>query len=290
MPDTTENSSSPATAEVLQKIGRNVVLFQQIEAALKFLVSNSAIETHGTRLSDATERRLDEVKRSTLGQLVAPFARTLRPEPASADAEEAADLATDEVCIRFRFSIETDSAFVDTHNTRMAEVVAARNELIHHFLPRWDSTAPDGSTAAASWLDVQHAQARLMFDQLQSFVTSLREGRQELATYLASDEGARQIELDFLRHSRIVIHLGDIAIQMKRPDGWTLLSLAGQLLWKHASEEMTARRERYGHATLKALVLATELFDVKEEPTASAGTRTVFRINPRWVLERTPEV
>jgi hypothetical protein len=42
--------------------------------------------------------------------------------------------------------------------------------------------------------------------------------------------------------------------------------------------------ERYGHRTLKKLLRATELFDIEEEPTARGGTRTIYRINPRFEL------
>ncbi len=42
---------------------------------------------------------------------------------------------------------------------------------------------------------------------------------------------------------------------------------------------------RYGHRTLKKLLRATELFDLKEEPTPGGGTRTVYRINPQFELQ-----
>ena len=47
-------------------------------------------------------------------------------------------------------------------------------------------------------------------------------------------------------------------------------------------------RRRFGHVTLKAVLLATELFDVAEEPTPGGGTRTIYRINERWTLESPP--
>lgn len=79
--------------------------------------------------------------------------------------------------------------------------------------------------------------------------------------------------------------LGDIARQLGRDDGFVPLDLAGHLLRLHAAAEFAALKERYGHKTLKSLVLATGLFDIKEEPTPKGGPRVFFRVNPRWSLE-----
>ena len=48
---------------------------------------------------------------------------------------------------------------------------------------------------------------------------------------------------------------------------------------------MTQLSQRYRHRTLKKLLLATELFDIEEEPTPKGGTRTIYRINPRFELQ-----
>jgi hypothetical protein len=42
--------------------------------------------------------------------------------------------------------------------------------------------------------------------------------------------------------------------------------------------DMASIRKRYGHRNLKALVVASELFDTLEEKTPGGGLRTLFRI------------
>jgi hypothetical protein len=78
--------------------------------------------------------------------------------------------------------------------------------------------------------------------------------------------------------------LGEIAMQTPRADGWMLLSSAGHVIKRHASEELEDLRDRFGHSTLKEVLLATELFDVEDEPTSGGGTRTIYRINSRYAL------
>lgn len=48
--------------------------------------------------------------------------------------------------------------------------------------------------------------------------------------------------------------------------------------------ELQDLRKRFGHSSLKAVLLATELFDIVDEPTPGGGTRTVYRINERYEL------
>ncbi|CAH1085677.1 hypothetical protein [Candidatus Nitrotoga sp. 1052] len=92
-----------------------------------------------------------------------------------------------------------------------------------------------------------------------------------------SDEAKKQFELLWLRQSRLVILLGDIARQAARPDGWVLLRTAGQLIRQHEAEEKMMLNELYGHKTLKGLILATGLFDITEEPTHKGGIRLLYR-------------
>jgi len=48
---------------------------------------------------------------------------------------------------------------------------------------------------------------------------------------------------------------------------------------------MDVLKKRYGHKTLKGLILATELFNVDEEPTDKGGVRILYRIKPEWILQ-----
>jgi hypothetical protein len=125
---------------------------------------------------------------------------------------------------------------------------------------------------------------RRLWDHLQSVIKALHDGIKEHAAFLASDEGKRQLELAWLQQSRLVLLLGDIAQQVGGANGWTPLGTAGQLIRKHAPEEVAALQERYGYRTLKGLLLAADLFEVRDEPTAKGGSRAVYRIKPGWTL------
>jgi hypothetical protein len=78
--------------------------------------------------------------------------------------------------------------------------------------------------------------------------------------------------------------LGDIAERTVRPDGWALMDDAGRLVKQYAPEEIALLKERYGHESLKAFILATEVFDVREEVTKKGGVRVLYRLKSNWMV------
>ena len=276
----TETGRTPDVDEVLRRIGRNLLVFQHIEHLLKHLMSNTRFEGTVTSAQANHEERRTKIHKQTLGQLAGQFADDVLADAGERDAPE----NISEAWFSFGFTIQTDSAFVEQHTAEMKVVVDARNDLIHHFLPRWSPTSEESTRVALTYLDEQRARVLPMRDRLQGFAKALQDAATAHAEFVASPEGVRQFELQWLRHSRLVLLLGELATRTKRVDGWTVLATAGQIVWREEPDELKHMAERYEHRTLKKLLQATELFDIEEEPTARGGTRTIYRINPRFEL------
>ena len=272
---------TPEVDEVLRRIGRNLLLFQQIEHLLKHLMARSRVEGTLASMQSNLEERRTRFQKQTLGQLAGQFVDELLADAGERDAPDSAE----EPWFSFGFTIQTDSAFVEQHTAEMKAVVDARNDLIHHFLPRWSPASSESTEAALAYLDEQRAKALPMRDRLQGFVKSLQDAATAHAQYMASPEGKREMQLSWLRHSRLVLMLGELATKTDREDGWMVLSTACNVIRQHEPTELVDLQERFGHRTLKKLMQATELFDIEEEPTARGGTRTIYQINPRFQLQ-----
>lgn len=264
--------------EVLRKIGRNLLLFQQMEGMLKFLVGHCKVAGFQSEFPELLAKRAEAVSKRTMGQLIGDYL-----ESSLREADSAAPVPDEvhEGWFSFHFTTGLDAASAEQHGAHLAEIVLERNELVHHLLPRWNPESLKSTSEADAWLDSQRAKALPELEHLRTTVSALQEGRRQLAEHL----GSGAFELELLRHSPLVMMLGDIARQLGRDDGFVPLDLAGHLLRLHAAAEFAALKERYGHKTLKSLVLATRLFDIKEEPTPKGGPRVFFRVNPRWSLE-----
>jgi hypothetical protein len=267
--------------EVLRKIGRNLLLFQQMEGMLKFLIANGAIAGYASDLPAVQKRRAEAISKRTMGQLVGEFLETHLGE--EADKQDGPEELR-EIWISFRFRVETDAAYVEERRAALADIVAERNDLIHHFLPRWDPQSVESTQEADRYLECQREKALVELEVLRGMVKALEDGRRTFGEFVASGEWKRQFHLEGLRQSRLVILLGDIAQQIGRDDGCVLLNTAGELLRQHAPEEFALMAQRLGHKTLKSLILATEIFDIVEEPTKKGGVRVMYRLKPGWSL------
>jgi hypothetical protein len=261
--------------EVLCKIGRNVLLFQQIERLLKFLVINHRADETAIDFVGCRQERARKIQTQMMGELIKQYCGDIL-----SDAGEAIREPKDatQAWMSFIFSITGDDDFMESQRADLALMVRERNELIHHFLPRWHPDSLDHMTAASAYLDQQREKVLPMFEHLKSVAKSMRQAQEAVAAFLISDEGERLLELTRLQNSPLVALFGEVARQKARPDGWTYLADAGRLARIHESDEVTHIKERYGYSTLKRLLIASELFDVLDEPLPNGGFRTLYRV------------
>lgn len=270
-----------AKNEVLRKIGRNMLLFQQLEQMLKYLIANGKVAGCASEIKANQEKRAAVINKQTMGVLVGDFL-----ENTISNGEEIPEVPLElkEPFISFGFSVEIDDNVFERKKQALAAIVADRNELIHNFLPRFDPNSIESCLETENHLDQQREKLLPEINGLMSLINSLQKGRKELFAFLNSDEGKKRF-FSPMRGGRIIYYLGEIAAQVARPDGWTPLSTAGQIIWKQAPEEITDVYQKYGHKTLKGLILATELFELKEEPTKKGGIQVLYRFKPGWKFE-----
>jgi hypothetical protein len=176
--------------------------------------------------------------------------------------------------------VNADSNFYESKKQALKSLVDDRNDLIHHLLPRFNSESIDSCLETERYLDEQREKLIPEYDYLKSLIDDLNESRRLSADYLSSDEGIKQIELSFLQQSPLISLLLNISIQKPRLDGWTLLSVAGPEIRRILPEEMDQIKNRYGYKTLKEIILASEFFDILEEPTKKGGVRVLFLSKP----------
>lgn len=59
--------------EVLRKIGRNLLIFQQIEGLLKMILGNSKVQGYARELAMNQEQRVNGMQKDMLGQLIQQY-------------------------------------------------------------------------------------------------------------------------------------------------------------------------------------------------------------------------
>ena len=260
--------------EVFRKIGRNLLNFQKIEQLLKLLIANGRVSGHMSETKEILERQAAAVHKQTMGNLVGKFVdNTLLGHEESSQTP----FEPKEPYFSLSFNVNADADFYESKKQALKSLVEDRNDLIHHLLPRFNSESIESCLETQHYLDQQREKLIPEYDFLKSLLVGLKEGIDQHADVLSSEEGINQVVLSFLQQSPLVSLLLNISIQQPRLDGWTLLDNADRQLRLTLPEEMGRLKNSYGYKTVKELIRASELFDIYEEPTKKGGVRVLYR-------------
>jgi hypothetical protein len=174
-----------ARDEVLRKLGRNVVNFQKMEGMLKLLNSQNHLSGALSDIQRLQAKASKTVAREPMGRLADAFIKSIY----SADLpniEPQGDSRN--ASISFSFRMDAAPEVARERKRALSAVVSERNKLIHRWLVHFDPNSVASCVELGSKLDEQHAKIWPEFEILRSMVLALREHREELRRYVASDE------------------------------------------------------------------------------------------------------
>lgn len=266
------------TKEIHRKIGRNVILYQQLEKLLKLIVGNIEVSGPVSKIKEILESNRTKTNTKTMGHLVTRYLDN--NDPARAEEEDEEQEIT-EALYSFSFRIETSEENHKRTKEALEKIVAGRNKLVHHIITEFDFKSTDSLGMLNEELEEQTKDVEREIKYLQIVARDMISAQQQHSNYLSSAEFKSHFELVWLRGSRLVNVLVEIVKQIGKKDGCVPLSVAGALLVKHVPGDKASMKERYGHSSLKGLILATGMFDILEEPTSNGGTRLLYKFKEK---------
>jgi hypothetical protein len=269
--------------EVLKKIGRNMLLFQQMEHQLKYLLSNNKLSGSVSDIEVRKAKRNELIHKQTMGSLVGQLV-----DEVYSNTHEEAEFPVDieEPHLAFSFKMEMNPADLEAKKKTLATIVDSRNDLIHHMLPRLIENTMECWTAALHYLEGQHEKLLPEITSFKNIIQTLQKSAEISAAFAQSDEFEKYMELTWLQESELIKLIWDIANQATLPGGWVSLSKAGREIRARAPGEMETIHERFGHKKLIDLINASELFEVRDELIPKGGMRKLYRIKPVLNLEK----
>ncbi len=266
--------------EVLRKIGRNLLIFQQIEVLLKMILGDSRVHGYTHELAVNKEQRAKGIQKDMLGQL---FQRYKDEILSDSDEEQQGPSDLSGSWISVSFKTIGDDDFYERQCQTHEMVREERNQLVHHFLPYWQPDSQEHLILAINYLDEQREKILPAWEHLKSVYETFNQARQTHANILASNDFNQRLELMWLQESPLINLFGDIASRIARADGWACLAHAGSLVHKQAPDDVVNIKAKYGYSSFRKLIIASECFEIFDEPLANGGFRMFYRlrdINP----------
>lgn len=274
----TNTELEQSQAEVLRRVGRNLLLFQEIETCLKNVLANHQCEGTAETYQANKEKKTKSINKMMLGSLTEKY----KTEVLQDAGENVPDEERPAGWFAYSFRISGETGFIEALRDDLRSMTEARNDLVHNFLPRWQPESLQAMSNALAYLDEQRTKVLPMYDHVRKTVENLTRVKrlgEQIDEALCAPEFQQQLEKMYVRVSPLVSLLRDVAAQHHRADGWTYLALAGDLAKRAMPEELENLEEYYGFATLKKLLIGCELFEVFDEP-VNGGFRTLYKDVP----------
>ena len=169
--------------DVQRKLGRCLIRLQQYEILLKALVAHADIAGPPTELQAVQDAQLACTQKKTLGTLVGMLTER---HLTSADEDDGTEepLGDGGIWFRFRFNLGLDANQHQATAAALKELVDLRNELVHHFLQRFNIWEPQGCIAADAYLDASYETIDGHYLTLRGWAQGMDEARAAMASFM----------------------------------------------------------------------------------------------------------
>ena len=272
------NPIEVAQLEMQQKLGRCLLRLQQYERLLKTMVATMGTEGSPEELLAVRSRQETAVSRKSLGALVGLFTGDYLTEShVNAESATADDVpacrAVDVPWFRMRFNIAMSPERLEHAKEAMAELVAMRNDLVHHLIERFDISDEGGCLAATRHLEDCYQKIDEHLGQLKEWADGHVRGQALASSFMQSTEfenafidGINPDGTVCWERSTIVECLKD-AESACSVNGWTSLDAAINFIMRENRDQTPTR---YGCNTWRQVLMKSGQFELRGE----AGSET----------------
>lgn len=183
-----EISAPEIQREVQRLLGRCMVRIQQYEKSLKVLLAHHEFVGPAETLETQQTQRAQKLSNQTLGQLAGLLFETfVVPEGFERELLPEDKTPTDRISFAHSFRITQAPEQWEQTKAAIQELVSLRNELVHHFLYRFDLWDEQGCMDAVAYLQEAFQRIDTHYQELRTWLMTLHQGRVVLASFVQSD-------------------------------------------------------------------------------------------------------
>ena len=263
---------------VQRKLGQCLLRLQQYEILLKALVAHGDIAGPPAALQSVQDAQVACTQKKTLGTLVGMLTErhlTSVDEVGSTD-EPPGDCG---MWFRFRFQVGLDASQYQATTAALKELVDLRNELVHHFLQRFDIWEPQGCIAADAYLDVSYETIDGHYLTLREWAQSMEEARAQMVSFM-NTAAFEDWLVNGIAPDGTVAWLACGAVSCLREsetrfaiDGWTRLNTATTWIRTQYPEQ---HPQRYGCSSWRQIIHESQQFEIRKIVDKEQGSSEVW--------------
>ncbi|CAN7331162.1 hypothetical protein LJR074_001842 [Acidovorax sp. LjRoot74] len=272
--------------EVQRLLGRCMVRIQQYEKSLKVLLAHHELAGPAETLEVQQTLRAQKLSNQTLGQLAGLLFETfVVPEGFERELLPEDKTPTDRISFAHSFRITQAPEQWEQTKAAIQELVSLRNELVHHFLYRFDLWDEQGCINAMAYLQEAFQRIDTHYQELRAWLMTLHQGRVALASFVQSDaylnlliNGINPDGSFEWRDTGIVRALREEVQALASDDGVPLKTLQAQMHARHP----TQTPQKYRCSSWQQVLTESCEFDLTYRRDSQTGPKTA------WVRLRPP--
>lgn len=273
---------------VQRKLGRCLVRLQQYEILLKAMVAHGDIEGPPEQLQALQAEKIASAKKKTMGTLVGLLTENyLTAGEVDEDGDDECP-GNGGMWFRHRFQMNLDAERYEAVKVNLKELVDLRNELVHHFLERFNIWAEDGCAAADAFLEESYETIDGHYLTLREWARGMENARAMVASFMETT-AFKDMFFDGIQPNGavhwpgcgIVNRLREAEAELAQ-EGWTPLLAAIAWIGLRAPEQIP---KRYGCGSWRHVIHESRQFEIRKQGQSENGGTVVWY---RSRLEETP--
>ena len=264
--------------EVQRKLGRCLLRLQQYEVMLKAVTAHQSIEGPGDKLQSIHDEKVQELRGKTLGHLVGvltgSYLSVESAEPINTESDEPPGGVPRAGWFRLHSSIAMSSESYAETVQQLRELVTLRNDLVHHFLEKFNVWTLEGCRDATAYLDVAYLKVDGNYTSLAAWAKSMQDAHAMTASFFSSKAWE-----DFFIHGvapggtvdwprATVVKALREAAAVHAKDGWTNLADAIEHIGARHRDQTP---KRYGCSSWRQVLHESSLFDIRRNKAMDAS-------------------
>ena len=266
---------------VQRKLGRCLLRLQQYERQLKAIVAHGELSGPADRLPIIHEQKIACVQNKTMGTLMGKLTESFLtpPLPNEEESQMEADVG-EQIWLRYRHQLEMPAEHYEATKVALKELVDLRNELVHHFLERFDLWSESGCQAADGFLEDSYETINRHYLNLQCWAKTMDEARAEMASIMQS-QAFSDVFIDGIRGDGSVYWPGSgICLCLREAEtklaegSWTRLEAAIRWIGS-AYPEQTPKR--YGCSSWRHALHESRQFEIRKSQADNERTAVWYR-------------
>ena len=183
-----EQLSPEIQRDVQRLLGRCMVRIQQYEKALKVLLAHHAIAGPVQSFVAQPAQRAEKLSGQTLGTLAKQlFESFVVPEGCERELLPEDKTPTDRISVAHSFRMTLYPEQWAQTKSSIDEFVALRNELVHHFLSRFNIWEEQGCVDAMVYLEDSYRRIDARFQELLAWMMAMQKAREAMASFAKSE-------------------------------------------------------------------------------------------------------